>query len=126
MGLCIWILKLAFGVVAATGLGLFLADCMEFDAGLLSSNLFGLGLGVGGAMFDAGLLSGMENGLPGELVFLPWMFCMVLMFGIIVAVCPEGLENCRCCCAKFACWLASLEVICELTILDRLLLMMLN
>lgn len=79
-------LKLVFGVEHATGLGLFLADCIELEAGLLSENLFGLGLGVGGAIFDTGLFIGIDNGLPGELLFLPCMFCMVFMFGMIVAL----------------------------------------
>lgn len=69
MGLCICMLKLLFEVDVPTGLGLFLFDCMELDAGLLSNSRLGLGLGVGGAMLDAGLFRGIENGLPGELMF---------------------------------------------------------
>jgi hypothetical protein len=64
-------LKLLFEVDVATGLGLFRLDCIEFEAGLLSKSRLGLGLGVGGAIFDAGLFNGIENGLPGELMFCP-------------------------------------------------------
>lgn len=76
IGLCICILKLLFDVDVPTGLGLFLLDCIEFDAGLLSNSLLGLGLGVGGAMLDAGLFNGIENGLLGELIFWLWIFCI--------------------------------------------------
>lgn len=84
MGLCICMLKLLFEVDVPTGLGLFRFDCIEFEAGLLSKSRLGLGLGVGGAMLDAGLFRGIENGLPGELMFWPWIFCIDLTVFIVL------------------------------------------
>lgn len=86
IGLCSCVPKFALGVEIDTGLGLFLFDCIEFEAGLLSTSRFGLGLGVGGAILEAGLFIGIENGLPGELMFWLWMFCMFLtLFRLLIA-----------------------------------------